>query len=47
MTATVRPDDADGLAAAVETLRAGGLLVLPTDTVYGVAVALDTPGGAT
>ena len=45
MTATVRPDDADGLAAAVETLRAGGLLVLATDTVYGVAVALDTPGG--
>ena len=45
MTAAVRPDDADGLAAAVETLRAGGLLVLPTDTVYGVAVALDTPGG--
>jgi L-threonylcarbamoyladenylate synthase len=45
MTASVRPDDAAGLAAAVETLRRGGLVVLPTDTVYGVAVALDTPGG--
>jgi len=45
MTAIVRRDDADGLAAAVETLRGGGLLVLPTDTVYGVAVGLDTPGG--
>ena len=26
-------------------LRAGGIVALPTDTVYGIAVALDTPGG--
>ena len=39
------PDDAAGRDAAVEVLRAGGLVALPTDTVYGIAVALDTPGG--
>lgn len=39
------PDDADGRAAAVEVLRSGGVVALPTDTVYGIAVALDTPGG--
>ena len=38
-------DDAAGIAAAVEVLRAGGVVALPTDTVYGIAVALDTPGG--
>ena len=26
-------------------LRAGGVVALPTDTVYGICVALDTPGG--
>ena len=26
-------------------LRAGGLVAIPTDTVYGIAVALTTPGG--
>ena len=26
-------------------LRAGGIVALPTDTVYGIAVALATPGG--
>jgi len=39
------PDDAVGRAAAVEVLRAGGVVALPTDTVYGIAVALDTPDG--
>ena len=39
------PDDSPGRAAAVEVLRAGGIVALPTDTVYGIAVALDTPGG--
>lgn len=39
------PDDIDGRAAAVATLRAGGVVALPTDTVYGIAVALDTAGG--
>jgi L-threonylcarbamoyladenylate synthase len=38
-------DDAVGRAAAIEILREGGIVALPTDTVYGVAVALDTPGG--
>jgi L-threonylcarbamoyladenylate synthase len=38
-------DDAAGREAAVEVLRAGGIVALPTDTVYGIAVALETPGG--
>ena len=38
-------DDPAGRAAAIEVLRAGGIVVLPTDTVYGIAVALATPGG--
>jgi L-threonylcarbamoyladenylate synthase len=45
LIAPIVPDDADGRAAAVEALRAGGVVALPTDTVYGVCVALDTPGG--
>jgi L-threonylcarbamoyladenylate synthase len=38
----------DGPAARVEAaavLQAGGIVALPTDTVYGIAVALDTPDG--
>jgi L-threonylcarbamoyladenylate synthase len=38
----------DGPAAraeAVRVLAAGGLVAVPTDTVYGIAVALTTPGG--
>jgi L-threonylcarbamoyladenylate synthase len=38
-------DDEAGRAAAVEVLRAGGIVALPTDTVYGIGVALDAPGG--
>jgi len=45
MTAQVVPDDATGRAAAVAVLRRGGVVALPTDTVYGICVALDTPGG--
>ena len=45
MTARIVTDDAAGRAAAVEVLRAGGIVALPTDTVYGIAVALDTPEG--
>lgn len=45
MTTRIVPDDVAGRAAAVEVLRAGGIVALPTDTVYGIAVALDTPGG--
>jgi L-threonylcarbamoyladenylate synthase len=39
---------ADGPAArkeAARVLAAGGLVAIPTDTVYGIAVAIDTPGG--
>ncbi|MEP6638730.1 MAG: L-threonylcarbamoyladenylate synthase [Chloroflexota bacterium] len=45
MSARIVPDDADGRAAAIEVLRDGGVVALPTDTVYGIAVALQTPGG--
>jgi L-threonylcarbamoyladenylate synthase len=45
MTALIVPDDAAGHAAAIDVLRAGGVVALPTDTVYGIAVALKTPGG--
>lgn len=45
MTARVVPDDALGRAEAVEVLRAGGIVALPTDTVYGIAVSVTTPGG--
>ncbi len=38
-------DDDQGRTEAVEMLRSGGLVALPTDTVYGIAVALDVPGG--
>jgi L-threonylcarbamoyladenylate synthase len=39
------PDTAQGRADAIGVLRAGGIVALPTDTVYGIAVALATPGG--
>ena len=45
MTARVVPDDDAGRAAAADVLRAGGVVALPTDTVYGIGVALYTPGG--
>jgi L-threonylcarbamoyladenylate synthase len=45
MTARILPDGPEGRAAAAEVLRNGGLVALPTDTVYGIAVALETPGG--
>jgi len=45
VTARVIPDDAAGRAAAIEILRTGGVVALPTDTVYGICVALGTPGG--
>ena len=45
MTARLLPDDASGRAAVVAVLRAGGLVAMPTDTVYGVGVALDAPDG--
>jgi L-threonylcarbamoyladenylate synthase len=39
------PDDEAGRAVAIDVLRRGGVVALPTDTVYGIAVALGTPGG--
>ena len=45
MTARVVNDDAAGRAQAIDVLKAGGIVALPTDTVYGIAVALSTPGG--
>ena len=45
MSARTVPDDAAGRADAIEVLRRGGIVALPTDTVYGIAVALDVPGG--
>jgi L-threonylcarbamoyladenylate synthase len=38
-------DDPAGRAEAVRALEAGGVVAIPTDTVYGIAVALSTPGG--
>lgn len=38
-------DGDTGRAAAIEVLRAGGIVAIPTDTVYGIGVALETPGG--
>ena len=43
--ARLLPDDADGRAAAIDALRAGGLVAMPTDTVYGVGVALSAEQG--
>lgn len=45
MTARVLADDAEGRAVAADVLRGGGVVALPTDTVYGIAVSLATPGG--
>ena len=45
MTARVLPDDAAGRAAAIDALGQGLLVAMPTDTVYGLGVALRTPGG--
>ena len=43
--ARLLPDDPAGRKAAIEVLRAGGLVAMPTDTVYGVGVALDAHDG--
>jgi L-threonylcarbamoyladenylate synthase len=45
MTARIVPDDDRGRRMAADVLRRGGIVALPTDTVYGIAVALNTPGG--
>jgi L-threonylcarbamoyladenylate synthase len=41
----VVPDDDAGRRSAVEVLDAGGIVALPTDTVYGIACRLDVEGG--
>lgn len=38
-------DGPAGRAAAIEVLCAGGIVALPTDTVYGIAVALSAADG--
>jgi L-threonylcarbamoyladenylate synthase len=45
MTAEIVPDDDAGRASAVRILRAGGVVAMPTDTVYGIGVDLSVPGG--
>jgi L-threonylcarbamoyladenylate synthase len=45
MSARIVAADEVGMADAIAVLRAGGLVALPTDTVYGIAVDLDTVGG--
>jgi L-threonylcarbamoyladenylate synthase len=45
MRARVVPDDESGRRAAVDVLDAGGIVALPTDTVYGIACRLDAEGG--
>jgi L-threonylcarbamoyladenylate synthase len=45
VTARIVPDDGAGRERAIEALRAGAVVALPTDTVYGLGVALTTPGG--
>jgi L-threonylcarbamoyladenylate synthase len=45
MTAIVVGDDSAGRAEAIDVLKSGGVVALPTDTVYGIAAALSTPGG--
>jgi L-threonylcarbamoyladenylate synthase len=38
-------DDDEGRRQAVDVLHDGGVVAIPTDTVYGISVALATPGG--
>ena len=45
MTLRRVPDGEVGRADAIEVLRSGGIVAIPTDTVYGIGVALETPGG--
>jgi len=40
--ASIRPADAAGVAQAAAVLRAGGLVALPTETVYGLAARADS-----
>ncbi|TAL08094.1 MAG: threonylcarbamoyl-AMP synthase [Chloroflexota bacterium] len=41
----VIPDDEVGRAEAIDVLSRGGIVAIPTDTVYGIAVSLATSDG--
>jgi L-threonylcarbamoyladenylate synthase len=43
VTAAGHRDDADVVIRAADALRAGEVVAIPTDTVYGLAAALDRP----
>ena len=43
MTARLVPDGPDAQAEAIALLRAGGIVALPTDTVYGIAADIALP----
>lgn len=45
MTARVVRDDPAGRETAIRVLRDGGVVALPTDTVYGICVGIGTAGG--
>lgn len=45
MTARIVPDGAAGRGEAITVLRTGGIVAMPTDTVYGIGVALATELG--
>jgi L-threonylcarbamoyladenylate synthase len=45
MSARMVGDDAAGIENAIAALRGGSVIAIPTDTVYGISVALETPGG--
>ncbi|HLX33771.1 MAG TPA: L-threonylcarbamoyladenylate synthase [Candidatus Limnocylindrales bacterium] len=45
MTARIVPDGPAGRRAALEALQAGGIVAIPTDTVYGIGVGPGVPGG--
>jgi L-threonylcarbamoyladenylate synthase len=42
---SIVPDDGAGRVEAIQVLKSGGIVALPTDTVYGLAVDLASPGG--
>jgi L-threonylcarbamoyladenylate synthase len=44
MSARVVRDDSAGRTEAILVLQAGGIAAIPTDTVYGLAAALDVAG---
>lgn len=45
MTARRLADGPESRVEAARVLATGGIVAFPTDTVYGIAVALETPGG--